>query len=209
MVAYNFAAQQFSPEYGSSHKQMMPCKKVKVVIADSATEPTKDGRGGMLVFTLRCIEGPLNGQEQIDRLNLHNVNSTAVEIANKQLSAYCHVLGVYNIADTQQLHNIPFMIDVDWQKGNAPSQEKPEGGYTEVKAIYDANGNPPGKAGQGRPQGQQAPAPTPPAANVAPASPAPTNWGNQPAPNAPAPTPNNGNGGWQGNNNNNGGWGNR
>lgn len=183
MPAYNFNSQQFDPQYGGSGKMLPPCKKTKVMIVDSRQEPTKDGRGGYLALDLRVVEGPLAGREQTDRLNLHNVNAQTVEIANKQLSAYCHVTGVYAFTATEQLHNIPFLIDVDWQKGNEPSAEKPEGGYTHVTALYDVNGNPPGKAGQGRPSAPAPVAPVaPPPANVQPMAPQPWQQNTQPAP---------------------------
>lgn len=169
MPSYQFNSQQYEPKYGGGLGNFPPAKKMKVIIFESELKNTAKGDGGYLQFLLRCVEGPLAGSEGFDNLNLHNQNAQTVKIANNQLSAYCHVLGVYQFNDTAQLHNIPFLIDVDWQKGQEPSQAKPEGGYTQVTALYDANGNPPGKAGQG-PQ-RAAPVPTPPA--VVAASPAP------------------------------------
>jgi hypothetical protein len=195
MPAYNFNAQQHEPQFGGGNKQLPPCKKTKVIATESSQEPTKDGKGGMLVFTLKVVEGPLLGKEQMLRLNLHNISAKAVEIANGQLSALCHVVNVPAFTATEQLHNIPFLIDVDWQKGNEPTQEKPEGGYTEITALYDVSGNKPGKAGQKAATSK--PVVIPPAAEAAPlvapvgetqawqqngsgAAPAPANngWGN-------------------------------
>lgn len=192
MPAYQFNAAQYEPSYGGAAKMFQPCKKAKVIIAESTMEPTKDGKGGFLAFLLRCVEGPMTGKEHTDRLNLHNQNPKTVEIANGQLSAYCHVLGRFAFQATEELHNIPFLVDVDWQKGNEPSAEKPEGGFTQVTAVYDVNGNAPGKAGQGKPVAA-APVAVPVAAPaVAPAAPLPAAWQQKDA--APA---------------NNGAWGNR
>lgn len=181
MPTYNFNSAQYEAQYGGAAKMLPPCKKTKVIIVDSRQEPTKDGKGGFLAFDLRVVEGPLVGKEQTDRLNLHNINATTVEIANKQLSAYCHVTGVFAFQATEQLHNIPFLIDVDYQKGNEPTQEKPEGGYTQITALYDVNGNGPGKAGQGK-AAAAIHVPAAHVAQVAPAAPAPTAWQQQPAP---------------------------
>jgi hypothetical protein len=189
MVAFSFNAQQFSPRYGGGGEQLPP-GKYKGVIVDATPQNTTDAqghvKGGYLALTLTPIEGALAGQKQIDRLNLHHTNPKTVEIANEQMSAYCHVLNVLNPTDTMQLCNIPFMFEIGWQKGNEPSEQRPNGGYTEVKAIYDANGNPPGKAGAGPQVAPQQP-PAQPPAQVAPASQPPAQqppqagWGAAPA----------------------------
>lgn len=165
MVAYSFNAQQHTPQYGGGGG--LPVGKYKGVIVNSYTDNVeKNGMvtGGYLAFELTPIEGPLSGQKHTDRLNLHNTNPKVVEIANKQLSAYCHVTGKFQFNDTAELHNIPFMFEIGLQKEPNPN------GYTEVKAIFDVNGNEPGKAGAG-PQvnqgGQQQQPPSgPPAGGV-------------------------------------------
>lgn len=160
MVALAFNAQQYQPQYSAGGG--LPPGRYKGIISDAEQKPTSKGDGGMLALTLKVIEGPLVGQTQIDNLNLWNKSAQAVEIANKQLSAYCHVTGQFVIADTMQLFNKPFQFEVRNQKTN------PE--YTEVCAVFDINGNEPGKAGAG-PVVATAPQPAqPPPAQVAPAS---------------------------------------
>src|SRR5690349_19608170 len=94
MVAFTFNAQQFTPRYGGGGEQLQ-LSKYKGVIVDASPVNTLDGnnqvKGGYLALTLTPIEGALQGQKQIDRLNLHHSNPKTVEIANEQLSAYCHV----------------------------------------------------------------------------------------------------------------------
>lgn len=180
MVAYAFNAQQHKPEYGGAGG--LPAGpngepvKYKVVISDSEQVATKDQQGGMLKLSIKCIEGPLTGVIQTDNLNLHNKSPIAVEIANKQLSAYCHVTGQFVIQDTAQLHNIPFIVEI------RPQRNQPQ--YTEIAAIFDINGNKPGAAGGGSPVAQ-APAapPAQPPAQVQPSGPSPQ-W--QPPVAAPA-----------------------
>ena len=156
MVAYAFNAQQHQPRYGGGGGGLPAGPngenvKYKVIIETSAQEPTKSGGGGFLALGLKCIEGPCAGIQHTDRLNLHNSNPETVRIANEQLSAYCHVTGVYQFQDTAQLHNIPFIVEIGKQKNN------PE--YTEVKTLFDVNGNDPGKAGAGPQVQQSAPQP--------------------------------------------------
>lgn len=193
MVAYAFNAQAYQPQYGAGGG--LPAgpngepQKYKVIISDSTQESTANGQGGFLKLALKCIEGPFKDQVTYDRLNLHNQNPKTVEIANKQLSAYCHVTGQFMLQDTQQLHNIPIIIEVGLQKPPNPE------GYTEIKRLFDINGNEAGKAGSGPQVHAPAPQPPqgqPPAGGVAqqalPAAPvAQPAWGG--APPAPAPQP--------------------
>lgn len=193
MVAYSFNSGQHDPNFGGGLGQLPPCKKTKVIAFESSQQPTKDGRGGYLQFLLRVVEGPLQGREGYINFQLHNVVAKTVEIANQQLSAFCHAVRVPAFTATEQLHNIPFLVDVDWQKGNEPTAEKPEGGYTEVKALYDVSGQAPGK---GKPAAAAAPVAPPPAAAPPAAQPAsqPPAWQQTP-PNGAAPPANNGWGG--------------
>jgi hypothetical protein len=185
MVAFAFNSAQFTPQYGGGSNSL-PEGRYKVVLIDSSQENVeKNGvvTGGYLAFVMTPIEGPLAGQKHTDRLNLHNVNAMVVEIANKQLSAYCAVTGVPNFQDTQQLYNRPFIVDIEVQK-DKQGNPHPKG-YTEIKALYDINGNTPDKAGSG-PGANAAPAaaPTAPAAGVQPSAPAaatPAAWGQPPA----------------------------
>ena len=143
MVAYSFNAHQYEPKYGGSGG--LPAGKYKVIISDTKQVPTRSGDGGYLAVELRVVEGPQQGGTHTDRLNLHNQNPETVRIANNQLSAYCHVIGKFQFNDTSELHNIPFMVEIGPQK-NDPT-------YTEVKKLFDVNGNEPGKSGSG-PQAQ-------------------------------------------------------
>lgn len=191
MVAFAFNAQAHTPQYGGGGSNLPP-GKYKGVIVDSRQEKNSAGNGGFLALDLTPIEGPLANQKHTDRLNLHNLNPQTVEIANKQMSAYCYVTGEFNLQDTVQLHNKPFYFEIGFQKGHEPTAEKPEGGYTEVKALFDLNGNAPGKAGTSpAPAAAPQPVAAPPAAVAPTAAPA-AGWGGEaaaPAAVAPAPAP--------------------
>ena len=132
-----FNALQYDPTQGSG---VLPVGKHSVIIEASEIRPTKEQDGSAyLQFQLRITEGAFKGMGGAHRLQLYNRKSEqTVAIANKQLSAICHVTGVFNVQDTSQLHNIPFIIEVGYQKGSEQ--------YTEVKRVLDANGNEPGKA---------------------------------------------------------------
>ena len=148
-----FNAQQYDPTQGGGS---LPVGRHPVIIESSEVKANKANDGGYLQLNLKLIDGPQMGTTGAYRLNLYHSNPQTAEIAHRQLSAICHVIGVFNVQDSQQLHNIPFIVEVGLQKGEEAAQK----GYTEVKKVFDINGNEPGKAGQGAPaaQPQQQPA---------------------------------------------------
>ena len=215
-----FNAQQFDPTQGGGS---LPVGRHPVIIESSEVKANKANDGGYLQLNVKLIDGPQTGATGAYRLNLYHSNPQTAEIAHRQLSAICHCVGVFNVQDSGQLHNIPFIIEVGLQKGEEAAQK----GYTEVKKVFDINGNEPGKAGQGAPAaqpqqqpaaqggfGQQQPAQQPaaqPQGNApawgggqpaqqqpqgAPAGNAPA-WGQQPAQQPAAQQPAQQAGGWQ------------
>jgi hypothetical protein len=138
-----FNAQQYDPTQGVGS---LPIGKHPVVIESSEVKANKANDGGYLQLNLRIIDGPQQGTTGAYRLNLYHSNQQTVEIAHRQLSAICHVIGVFQVTDSSQLHNLPFLIEV------GPQKSDPQ--YTEVKKVFDMNGNEPGKAGAGAPAAQ-------------------------------------------------------
>lgn len=146
-----FDANQFEPrQFGSAHPIG---NKFDFEITNTEVKSTKDGDGGMFVVTFTTPAG------QIDfRYNLFNKSAKAVEIAHGQFSALCRAVGRYQIDFNNEgavLRGARGKLDVGYQKGEEPTAEKPEGGYVEVKRVYDSAGNEPGKA-PAQPQTQQA-----------------------------------------------------
>lgn len=138
-----FNAQQYDPTQGVGS---LPIGKHPVIVESSEVKANKANDGGYLQLNLRIIDGPQQGTTGAYRLNLYHSKQQTVEIAHRQLSAICHVIGVFQVTDSSQLHNLPFLIEV------GPQRNDPQ--YTEVKKVFDMNGNEPGKAGAGAPAAQ-------------------------------------------------------
>lgn len=141
MPALAFNSNGIDPRYSGGGEQL-PVGRHPVVIVASSVKPNQANTGGYVEFTLQAIDGPAKGQSQTDRLNIYHNKPDVAEIAQRQLAAYCAVTNTPAFQATEELHNKPFMIEVGPQK--APNER-----FHEVKALFDANGNEPGKAGAG------------------------------------------------------------
>ncbi len=132
----------------------IPAGDYPVIITASEMKFTKDGTGQYLELALEIQSGEFHGRKLFDRLNLHNSNKQAVEIAQRQLSQICHAVGVLQVADSEQLHHKPMIAMVKLR----PARDQ-----------YDASNEVKGyKAAQGAPVQTQFQRPTA-SANAAPA----------------------------------------
>jgi len=155
---FSFDARTVAPQ---TAMEPVPLGWYKCIIVKSNIKPTKnDTSQAFLELVLKIIEGQFADRQVYINLNIFNQSQQAVEIAYKQLSAICHVIGQYNVQaqqnapdmTTPMLHNIPFMAYIVVGTGtNGPNNN--------VKGFKDIAGNDPGKQGQaqtipgGAPQG--------------------------------------------------------
>lgn len=148
MATLNFDANQVQPE---ESLEALPAGWYNCQIVGSEIKPTAKG-GAYLQLDLQVLDGQYAGRRIFDRLNIKNENPTAVEIAYRRLSAYCHAVGVLKVEDSQQLHGIPLKVRVT-------VRTDPSGQYApsnEVRAVKNINEN------VGEPATQQAPTQAPP-----------------------------------------------
>ena len=88
----------------------LPAGWYKAVITESEEKPTKAMTGSYLQLRIEVIDGPHKGRLVFDRLNLNNPNSTAVDIAQRTLSAICRAVGVRTPRQSSDLHDKPMMV---------------------------------------------------------------------------------------------------
>lgn len=145
-----FNAQQYEPQQGGSKH---PIGNFPAKVSNTQIVAAKDEKSGMFRVTFETPAGTID-----KNYNLWHDNAQTVEIAHKQLSALCHAVGRFQVNMANQgreLVGALCSIEVGWQSGQEPSSEKPQGGYVEVKKVFDQAGNEPGKVGQApQPQGQ-------------------------------------------------------
>src|SRR5690606_8147260 len=100
----------------------IPVGEYPVVITDSDMRSTKRGDGAFLALTFEITEGQFKSRKLWANLNLRNPNPKAVEIAQRELSAICHAIGVLQVSDSQELHYKPIIVrvDIEAQEGYSP-----------------------------------------------------------------------------------------
>ena len=97
-------------------------------------------------------DGEYQGRRFWTVLNLWNMSTQAVEIAQRELNSICHAVGKLRIHDTEELHGIPMRVKLGVR--NDPNY----GDQNTVKGYKPANEMPPA-AGQGAQSGGVASAP--------------------------------------------------
>lgn len=113
----------------------IPADWYNVMIVGSEFKPTKNGNGQYLQLEMEVLDGEFEGRKLWDRLNLENPNTTAVEIAQRTLSAVCRAVGVMTPSDSSELHDKPLRIKV--------SVKPASGGYdptNEIKGYESIDG---------------------------------------------------------------------
>lgn len=105
-----FNAENVEPQQGSF--EPIPAGWYTCMITDSEFKSTKNGNGEYLQLRLDVIDGEYEKRVLFDRLNLNNPNQTAVEIAQRQLSAICRAVGVMTPQDSADLHDKPLRVKV-------------------------------------------------------------------------------------------------
>lgn len=103
----------------------IPVGEYNAMITDSEMKPTKNGQGEYLQLVFEVVEGEYAGRKIWARLNLVNQNQTAVDIAQRELSAICRAVGVMQPQDSTDLHEKPLTIGVKIRQspGYDPSNE--------------------------------------------------------------------------------------
>lgn len=112
MPSFSFdAATHVAPPTPS--REPLPRGMYQVIVMASDLKPTQAGTGEYIELTLQVVDGEHSGRRVWDRLNVSNPNKTAEEIAKRQLQELCLAAGVTNLTDTEQLHDIPVLAEID------------------------------------------------------------------------------------------------
>lgn len=97
---------------------LIPQGQYQATIVKSEMIENKAKTGSFLALTVVITQGDYANTEFTERLNVVNPNETAVQIAYKTLARISEAVGMTRTpADSAELHNRPFMIDVQTKAG--------------------------------------------------------------------------------------------
>ena len=100
-------------EVDTTSRDAIPSGTYEAVVTDSETRATKNGTG--LGRNLTCAilsEGPAKGRKVFAWINYENASAKAQQIGREELASLCKAVGVTELEDTVQLHNLPLLITV-------------------------------------------------------------------------------------------------
>lgn len=112
MANFNFNASTVEPMQPRSFGPL-PAGDYEMIIVKSDVKPTKAGNGHYLELEMQVLSGEHSGRRHWERLNVDNPNKTAQDIAEAALASLCFAVGVTDVNDTVQLHDIPFIAHVE------------------------------------------------------------------------------------------------
>ena len=127
----------------------LPAGDYLVHIVKSELKKTKAGTGSYLSIHMPVLEPEeFKGRFLFENLNLVNPNPIAVEIANKTMNSICVACGEEGVTDSDELHQIPFMVKVtveeataQWPESNNITAYLPESDWAGADApVPDADG---------------------------------------------------------------------
>jgi hypothetical protein len=73
----------------------------------------RPARANTLNLLFKLTDGVHSGRRLWERLNVSNPNKTAEDIARSQLAMLCQAVGVTKLTQTEDLHDKPFLMQVD------------------------------------------------------------------------------------------------
>jgi len=140
MTAFNFDARKVDP---SDNFEPLPVGWYTAMIVESEIRPTRDDTGRYIKLQFQIMDEQYKNRRVFTNLNIWNANPVAVEIAQKELSAICHSVGVLDLQDTQQLHGKPIAIrlTVKPAEGNYDAMNNIRG-YKEAGGLQQQSATP-------------------------------------------------------------------
>lgn len=127
MASLNFDATAVEP---SEAFDVLAKGKYLCMAVASQIKPTKSGTGDYLEITFEVLDGAGKGRKIWERLNIRNTNKKAEEISQRQLSALCRAVGISNLQDTDQLHNLPVVLDIEIEQREGYDPQNRVKGYS-------------------------------------------------------------------------------
>ena len=114
MTKLNFNAETYEPE----DFDLLPVGDYLAAITESEIRTTRSGTGTYLELRYTVLDGEHKGRHVWQRITITNASDKAVAMGQHELWEVCHALGVMQLNDSSELHDIPVEVPVRIEKGS-------------------------------------------------------------------------------------------
>lgn len=115
MAQLNFNA----AEIDTTSRDAIPSGTYEAVVTASEMRATKNGLGMGINLTFEIVsDGPAKGRKVFAWINYEHPKVEAQRIGREELASLCKAVGVVELDDTVQLHNLPLLITVALDKND-------------------------------------------------------------------------------------------
>ena len=115
MATLNFNASAIDT---ASHDPI-PAGTYEAVITATEIKPTRSANGTGINIPFEILSGGAKGRKVWEWINYQHPNQEAQRIGQQTLATICKVVGIAQLNETEQLHNVPLMITVGFDRNDA------------------------------------------------------------------------------------------
>jgi hypothetical protein len=108
----------FNPNEVADESAPLPAGDYPFMVIESDIARNKKNTGDYLKLVLHCLDEDNAGVRVYEYLNIDHPNEKVVQIAERQLAELCNAVGVLELEDTQELHDIPFVARLKVEAGD-------------------------------------------------------------------------------------------
>lgn len=112
----NFQVEETILPSGGFARTPVPAGFYTMIVRNSEVKDTKSGTGQYLELEMEIVDGEHSGRRHWERLNISNPNAKAEQIAKQNLSRLCSALDIKHLTDSAQLHDRPFVAELQIDK---------------------------------------------------------------------------------------------
>jgi hypothetical protein len=123
--------------------EAVPAGEYKVIISNSDYKVNSKSTGMNLQLEYEIVEGNFKGRKIFENLCLEHEKEQTAAIARKKLNSIGVAVGVTDIKDSRQLHNIPLIVDVKVKNSEEYGMQNDIKKHLPLNSNGTQNSNPP------------------------------------------------------------------
>ena len=106
-------------EIDTTSRDAIPSGTYEAVVTASEMKATKNGLGMGINLTFEIVsEGPAKGRKVFVWINYEHPKAEAQRIGREELASLCKAVGITDLDDTVQLHNLPLLVTIGLDKND-------------------------------------------------------------------------------------------